>query len=159
MLLYDLEIINAIPPKDGLRHPDVTYASGWHDYLGMGIAVICCYDYKTDRTRVFSRDNLAEFPKLAATNRGSVTTMGAVAATPSASRPKAVNLSSDIYACRRDASLSGAPTANVPERSFAITRRVKARPATVRFVQPMRRTLTGKTLITAANIYRECDHD
>ncbi len=68
MLIYDLEIINAVPPRDGLRQSNVTYCEGWHDYVGMGIAVICCYDYKTDRTRVFSRDNISLFPKLVETH-------------------------------------------------------------------------------------------
>lgn len=44
-LIYDLEILNAIPPKnDSERVPHISYCDSWHDFANMGIAVICSYD-------------------------------------------------------------------------------------------------------------------
>lgn len=65
MLIYDIEIRNAVPPSYGPRDANVQYCEGWHDHEGMGIAVLGCYDYKTDRYRIFCEDNLAEFIALA----------------------------------------------------------------------------------------------
>lgn len=56
MLIYDIEIINGIPPRDGPREKGITYCNGWEDYANMGISVICCYDSITDRYRVFIGD-------------------------------------------------------------------------------------------------------
>lgn len=39
-LLYDLEIIKAIPPKHGQRNPELEYCNGWGDHANMGISVI-----------------------------------------------------------------------------------------------------------------------
>lgn len=63
MLIYDIEIRNAIP-DDGERDAAVVYCEGWQDYRGMGIAVIGCWDYAADRPRIFCSDNLQEFGKL-----------------------------------------------------------------------------------------------
>lgn len=60
MLIYDLEIEKAIPDR-GRREEGVEYCAGWEDHAGMGLAVAACYDYKTERTRVFCRDNLDAF--------------------------------------------------------------------------------------------------
>lgn len=65
MLIYDIEIANAIPGSGRQREPGVSYCEGWQDYSGMGIAVVGCYDYAADRTRVFCNDNLEEFFALA----------------------------------------------------------------------------------------------
>ena len=64
-LVYDCEILNAIP--DGKTPPvqGVTYCSGWKDYLGMGISVIGAYDYKTQRYHTFLQDNFGDFLNLA----------------------------------------------------------------------------------------------
>jgi hypothetical protein len=64
LLVYDLEILKAIPDKDGQSEAGIAYCEGWNDYQGMGIAVICCYDYATDRYRVFCQDNLTGFKTL-----------------------------------------------------------------------------------------------
>lgn len=64
MLVYDIEIHNAIPDSRNPTEADIQYCEGWKDHQGMGIACICCYDYKADRYRVFCRDNLAEFAAL-----------------------------------------------------------------------------------------------
>jgi hypothetical protein len=67
MLLYDLEIIKAIPPKDRAERLDgIEYCGGWTDYANMGISVIGAYDYAEDRYRVFLKDNFDEFAQLAA---------------------------------------------------------------------------------------------
>ena len=66
MLIYDIEIANAIPPRDGSREDGITYAEGWADYKGMGIACVCVFDYVKDRARVFCRDNLSDFATLVA---------------------------------------------------------------------------------------------
>lgn len=65
ILIYDLEIIHAVPGKDGDdRLPGIVYCKGWEDHANMGISVIGAYDYKEDRYRVFLRDNFPEFAHL-----------------------------------------------------------------------------------------------
>jgi hypothetical protein len=65
MLIYDIEIRNVIPDRyQVIRENDVHYCEGWTDYRGMGIAVVGCYDYAADRTRIFCSDNLADFGAL-----------------------------------------------------------------------------------------------
>lgn len=63
MVIYDCEIIKAIPPfKQGEeRLPDIEYCEGWHDFANMGISVIGMYDYADDRYHVFCKDNFREF--------------------------------------------------------------------------------------------------
>lgn len=66
MLIYDIEIINAIPPKDPADRIDgIKYCAGWHDFEHMGIAVVGAYDYVEDAYRVFCGDNLTDFWGLA----------------------------------------------------------------------------------------------
>jgi DNA polymerase III epsilon subunit-like protein len=65
MLIYDIEIIKAIPPRNPIeRLDDIDYCTGWHDCIGMGVSVIGCYDYRDDRYRVFLKDNFDEFRDL-----------------------------------------------------------------------------------------------
>lgn len=64
-LVYDLEIINAVPDKNGERLEGIKYCDGWHDHKNMGISVVGCYDYETARYRVFCKDNFDEFQELA----------------------------------------------------------------------------------------------
>lgn len=65
MLIYDIEIVKAIPPKDDKeRLPDIEYCAGWHDHAGMGVSVIGAYDYVEDRYRTFCQDNFDEFRDL-----------------------------------------------------------------------------------------------
>lgn len=68
MLIYDIEIRNAIPDGDSAPLPGITYCEGWTDYRGMGIGVIGCWDYAADRPRIFCSDNLEEFGKLIASH-------------------------------------------------------------------------------------------
>ena len=65
-LIYDCEIINAIPNRDGSREKGITYCDGWRDFPNMGVSVTGVYDYVEDRYRVFCYDNRAEFAKLIA---------------------------------------------------------------------------------------------
>ena len=66
IIVYDLEIVKAIPPKKVEdRETDVEYCGGWEDRAGMGISVCGVYDYLDDRYRVFCDDNKDEFIDLA----------------------------------------------------------------------------------------------
>lgn len=64
-LVYDLEIVKAILGKNEPRLAGIEYCKGWHDHAGMGISVLCAYEYETDRYRVFCQDNLSAFVDLA----------------------------------------------------------------------------------------------
>lgn len=65
-LIYDIEIVRAIPNKDGSRLEGIEYCAGWHDHANMGVSVIGAYDYGEDRYRAFCQDNFGEFMKLVA---------------------------------------------------------------------------------------------
>lgn len=65
-LIYDIEILRAIPPRDpNHREQGIEYCAGWHDHQNMGVTVIGGYDYAEARYRVFCPDNHAEFFALA----------------------------------------------------------------------------------------------
>lgn len=64
-LIYDIEIIKAIKRRDEPRLEGIEYCDGFHDHQNCGISVICAYDYKTNRYRVFAKDNFQEFADLA----------------------------------------------------------------------------------------------
>jgi hypothetical protein len=61
IIVYDLEIIKAIPPKDTPKLEDIEYCDGWNSHADMGISVIGAYDFGEDRYRVFTKDNWGEF--------------------------------------------------------------------------------------------------
>lgn len=62
MFIFDIEIKNAIPPKNyDERKIGFNYCEGWEDYAKMGIAVIGVFDYTRDTYRVFGEDDLKEF--------------------------------------------------------------------------------------------------
>lgn len=63
-IVYDTEIVNAIPVPSEPKIVGINYCGGWTDYSGMGISTLCAYDARTKRTRVFLKDNLKEFQKL-----------------------------------------------------------------------------------------------
>jgi DEAD/DEAH box helicase domain-containing protein len=68
MIVYDIEIINAILPKNSEDVEEgITYCQGWHDHANMGVSVIGCYDFEEDRYRVFLKDNFREFNTLQST--------------------------------------------------------------------------------------------
>ncbi|MFH2077055.1 MAG: hypothetical protein ABIJ57_17230, partial [Pseudomonadota bacterium] len=64
MIIYDCEIIKAIQGKNEPLRKGIHYCEGWRDFKGMGISVICAYDYSEDRYRVFCADNFHEFQNL-----------------------------------------------------------------------------------------------
>lgn len=64
-LIYDCEIIKAIPPNGNEPLQDgIEYCSGWGDHANMGVSVIGVYSYEQDRYRVFCKDNWADFSSL-----------------------------------------------------------------------------------------------
>ncbi len=63
-LIYDCEIINCIPPKDGNFDPDLKYCQGWRDFENMGISVIGCWTSWQDKIWIFRGNNLSSFQKL-----------------------------------------------------------------------------------------------
>lgn len=65
-LVYDIEIINAIPPAgDSNRIPGIEYCSGWLDYKNIGISVICAYSYADKKFHTFTADTgFSEFQKM-----------------------------------------------------------------------------------------------
>lgn len=63
-IVYDLEIIRAIPTRNEERIEGIEYCSGWGDYKNMGVSVLTAYDYVTDSYRIFSEDNIEEFSKI-----------------------------------------------------------------------------------------------
>ena len=58
ILIFDAEIIKAILNKKDEPIPGIEYCKGWGDFKGMGISVVCVYDTKEDKYRVFLADNL-----------------------------------------------------------------------------------------------------
>lgn len=62
-VIYDCEIIKAIPSKDEPPEPDIEYCDGWRDFENMGVSVICAYESGVGY-RVFLEDNFGEFAEL-----------------------------------------------------------------------------------------------
>ena len=65
LLIYDTEIVAAIPPRKGGMLDGIRYCGGWRDFAGMGISTLCAFDEAEGRYRVFCQDNLSEFAALA----------------------------------------------------------------------------------------------
>lgn len=63
-LVYDIEIIKAVPDKKSPMLEGIEYCKGWDDHASMGISCIGAYDYATDRYRVFCKDNMEDFRAL-----------------------------------------------------------------------------------------------
>ena len=66
MLIYDIEILKAVLPRNGERLEGVDYCDGWDDKANMGVACICAYDFIEKRYRVFTGGTFADFAALAA---------------------------------------------------------------------------------------------
>jgi len=68
-LVYHVEILRAIPPKDSPRLETIEYCDGWHDFAGMGISVIGFFDSAYPATYQialgFDTDALNDFEALA----------------------------------------------------------------------------------------------
>lgn len=63
-IIYDCEIIKAIPNKYGERVEGIEYCNGWRDFSNMGVSVIGVYDYIDDQYCVFCADNSDDFTAL-----------------------------------------------------------------------------------------------
>lgn len=63
-IIYDCEIINAIPQANEKRLSGLKYCEGWGDFENMGISVICAYDYNQRFYHVFLKDNFPKFQQL-----------------------------------------------------------------------------------------------
>ena len=70
MIVYDLEIIRAIPDKRRERIEGIKYCEGWGNHAGMGVSVLCAYDSSEDRYSVFLRDNSVEWDRLVTHGEG-----------------------------------------------------------------------------------------
>lgn len=44
VIVYDIEIIKAIPGRNGEREEGIEYAEGFHDHANLGVSVIGAYD-------------------------------------------------------------------------------------------------------------------
>lgn len=66
-IVYDLEILAAVPSPIEPNLEGITYCEGWHDKQKMGVSVLCAVDMVTGMPRVFCGDNLKEFPIYAKT--------------------------------------------------------------------------------------------
>jgi len=64
MLILDCEIIRAIPDKKHPRQEGIEYCEGWHDFKGMGLSVVCTFDYDRRSYGVFLEDNWMELAEL-----------------------------------------------------------------------------------------------
>ena len=71
-LVYDIETRCGIPAAKDYAPQEINpvtnepylYARDWQDFKGMGVGVLCCWDFLTNRARVFSQENIAEFGEL-----------------------------------------------------------------------------------------------
>ena len=64
MIIYDLEIQNAIRGKGESPIEGVKYCGGWSDHANMGIACIGVHDYIEDRSFVLAHNQIEDFVKL-----------------------------------------------------------------------------------------------
>lgn len=64
MLVYDIEIEKAILGRGEVAKAHIKYCGGFNDFGNMGIACIGVADLAVGRTRVFLKDNLAEFEEI-----------------------------------------------------------------------------------------------
>jgi len=65
-IVFDLEIVNAIPDRGKPRLPGIVYCDGWGDYANMGVAVIAAYDYLDQTMKVFLSHEAPAFATLVA---------------------------------------------------------------------------------------------
>lgn len=63
-IVFDCEIVKAIPSNRESVIDGIEYCGGWHDHAGMGISVIGAYDYESGACRVFLEDNFTAFKEL-----------------------------------------------------------------------------------------------
>ncbi len=60
-IIYDIEILRAIPDRDGKQIQGIEYCEGWKDHANMGISCIGVWDYVEERARVFGMESLDAF--------------------------------------------------------------------------------------------------
>jgi len=65
VLVFDIETRCPVLAKGEDRVPGITYADGWTDFRGMGIATLCAYDFHEARFRSFGMESRKEFYALA----------------------------------------------------------------------------------------------
>lgn len=63
-VMFDCEIVSAIPMKTEKRDPSLYYCGGWDDFEGMGISVISAYDFVDRMMKIYMTDNLKELQTL-----------------------------------------------------------------------------------------------
>lgn len=68
-VVYDVEIVAAIPDFGKVRDPNLFYCGGWEDYEGMGISVVTAYDFVDSSWNVYLQDNLHQFKTLVNSRR------------------------------------------------------------------------------------------
>lgn len=57
-LVYDLEIVRAIPQKNEQLIPGLDYCGGWNDHAHMGVSVLCAYPSWIGTPLVFGQETL-----------------------------------------------------------------------------------------------------
>lgn len=65
-LVYDIEVVRAIPDRYNPPIAGIEYAASWTDFQNMGVACICAYDYAEERYRVFGKGSFDDFLLLCA---------------------------------------------------------------------------------------------
>lgn len=60
MIIYDCEILNAIP-DDKVWYPDISYCEGWRDFPGMGISCIGLYWSHTEKFYLVEKDYVGQY--------------------------------------------------------------------------------------------------
>lgn len=60
MIVVDVEIVKGILGRGESPLEGIQYCDGWRDFKGMGVAVVCTYDTKTNLSRVFFEKDLGE---------------------------------------------------------------------------------------------------
>lgn len=63
ILIYDCEISNCIPPKDGQLKPNLKYCQGWRDFKGMGISLIGAWLSWESYIRIYPESAFSQFQK------------------------------------------------------------------------------------------------
>ncbi len=60
-VVYDIEIVKAVPTRGVENTPGIEYCKGWGDKKNMGISVLGAYDFVDERYRVICEDNKEEW--------------------------------------------------------------------------------------------------
>lgn len=67
MIIFDVEIQNAITKSGEKRLDGINYCAGFSDFPNMGVACVCAYDYVADSYHVFGDCELDDFAALVKT--------------------------------------------------------------------------------------------